>query len=151
MAQTQTQKKVVDFKTLLALAHSRGIESVETESLVVNETFAFFKAAVTMSGGKTYTGHADATPQNVGPGMAPSFIRMAETRAVVRALRLAVNVGEVGAEELADYDHQSHTAAGTGSAVINDSGSTCAHCHAPTGRPHATKCPILAAPAPVGV
>lgn len=143
------QKKVVDFKTLLALAHSRGIESVETESLAVNEKFAFFKATVTMTGGKTYCGHGDATPANVRPDMVIHMIRLAETRAIVRALRLAVNVGEVGAEELADYDHQ--TAATTGSAVINDSGQTCPKCHAPHGRVHATKCPIVTAPAPAGV
>ena len=146
------QKKIVDFKTLLNLAHQKGLENIETESLAVNEKFAFFKARVTMTGGKVYMGHGDASPANVRSDMAIHMIRLAETRAIVRALRLAVNVGEVAGEELADYDHhRSESSVPAGAAPLNDSGQQCPHCHAPAGKRHGVKCPITTQTAPVPV
>jgi hypothetical protein len=46
------------------------------------------------------TGIGDANPGNVSKQMVPHLIRMAETRAKARALRDAVNVSMVAAEEL---------------------------------------------------
>ena len=52
---------------------------------------------------RTGTGHLtgrDACKGNVNPKIAPHIIRMAETRAVARALRLACNIGMCSVEEL---------------------------------------------------
>ena len=121
MAQRQTQQRqVVTFKMLLNMAHQKGVQSIVTTPVTVSEKFAFFKTHITMKDGTEYTGHADATPANVGPGIAPSFIRMAETRSIVRALRLAVNIGDVAAEEMGDYDHQQSAAPTQSRAAVNE-------------------------------
>lgn len=48
----------------------------------------------------TFTAIGDASPANVNRRIAPHAIRMAETRSIGRALRLAVDVGVVTVEEL---------------------------------------------------
>ena len=85
-------KPFVTFKGLLWLAHKEGIEEVATEALVdlnrVQETgLAIFKATVKGKHG-TYTATGDASPKNVSKNIARHCIRMAETRAICRALRL---------------------------------------------------------------
>jgi hypothetical protein len=114
MAQQRTNAKpqIVTFKQLLTLAHDKGLRGIETEALTIKDDgAAFFKATVTLTDGSTFTGHADASKTNVKEAMLNCLPRMAETRAIVRALRLAVNVGEVAAEELEDYDGRSDYAA----------------------------------------
>jgi hypothetical protein len=138
------QAQIVDFKTLLRTAHQKGMKGIETEAMTVKEDFAFFRASVTMQDGSVYTGHGDASPKNVKPQMVIHLIRLAETRAIVRALRLATNIGTVAAEEMADYDHSAPAAVSTGNG-INDSGVQCPACHAPAGKPHSAKCTLPAA------
>lgn len=147
---------VITFKQLLGLAHQKGLESVLTEPVNVTPDFAFFKATVTLRDGGTFMGHGDASPKNVRQDMAIHLIRLAETRAIVRALRLAVNIGEVSIEELADYDGHQSAQRGRESAtpagkVLNDSGAPCPHCHAPSGKLHATACEISKQAAPVAL
>lgn len=103
--------QIVTFKQLLKMAHDEGLRSIETDALHVGDDgTAFFKATVTMDNGGKFTGHADASRTNVKPAMLNCLPRMAETRAIVRALRLAVNVGDVAAEELEDYEQQAEYA-----------------------------------------
>lgn len=97
-------RKVVTFKQLLGMAHAKGLQSIKTEPLTVNETFAFFRCTVTMTGGSEFDGHAEATKANTTPAMHNCLPRLAETRAIVRALKLALSVGDVAAEELPEYD-----------------------------------------------
>lgn len=40
-----------------------------------------------------FTGLGDANPRNVNARIAPHFVRMAETRALARALRAALDIG----------------------------------------------------------
>src|SRR3712207_3615834 len=106
-------KQYVLFAGLLDEAHARGLKGIDTELLQVptaeNGNVAVVKATVEMSGGqgqegRTFSGIGDASPENVGRGIVPHIIRMAETRAKARALRDAVNVGATALEELSDGD-----------------------------------------------
>jgi hypothetical protein len=95
----------VTFKGLLSLAHEDGLKSVRTKIVQLpteeNGRTAVVQARV-RTGRGSFTGTGDANPGNVNRRIAPHVIRMAETRATARALRLAVNIGEVSIEELAD-------------------------------------------------
>ncbi len=100
-----TKKKweddMVTFETLLTKAHNLGYSfSIHTDMLQldVEKKFALFKARVDVIGKDgnvaIFTGHGDATSENVtGEFIKPHFIRMAETRAIVRALRWYTNNG----------------------------------------------------------
>ncbi|MFO0590492.1 MAG: hypothetical protein U0441_23320 [Polyangiaceae bacterium] len=94
---------VVRFKGLLALAHDDGLRAVKTKLLqspeAGNGMTAIVSARVKTRSG-TFTGLGDANPDNVDSKIAPHVIRMAETRALARAFRTAVNIGEVAVEEL---------------------------------------------------
>ena len=94
-------KSYVLFAGLLYLAHRNGLEAIETDSVVINpdKSTAVFIATVKGTRG-TYNGHGDASPQNVSKMMVPSYIRMAETRAVARALRFYLGIGMTCREEL---------------------------------------------------
>ncbi len=96
------------------IARERGhdsITSIKAELLSNDGKIATFKAVVTI-GDSVYTGHGDCTSPanddwlNCGRNIAPHFIRMAETRAVNRALRYAIG-GILGcsAEEMSDFDN----------------------------------------------
>ena len=95
----------ISYKGLLSLAHEEGLRSVRTELTQVpgeeNRRTAVVRAVVRTRRGR-FTGIGDANPANVNRRIAPHVIRMAETRAVARALRVAVNIGEVAIEELCD-------------------------------------------------
>jgi hypothetical protein len=59
-----------------------------------------FKATVYTSGPKGFVGYGDADPSNVSPLVRGSELRIAETRAVNRALRKAYGIGLCSVEEL---------------------------------------------------
>ena len=91
------------YAELLDRAHKDGLKGVFTELVQIptkeNQFTAISFARIQTNRG-TFTGHGDACPTNVDPEIAPHIIRAAETRAKARALRDAVNVGMVAAEEL---------------------------------------------------
>ena len=101
-------KQYVLFAGLLDEAHARGLKGIDTDLVQVptseNGNVAVVKATVEMEDGRTFSGIGDASPDNVGRGIVPHIIRMAETRAKARALRDAVNVGSTALEELSDGD-----------------------------------------------
>ena len=101
-------KQYVLFQGLLDEAHARGLKGIDTDLVQVptpeNGNVAVVKATVEMEDGRTFSGIGDASPDNVGRGIVPHIIRMAETRAKARALRDAVNVGATALEELSDGD-----------------------------------------------
>lgn len=103
---------MVTFEDLLKAAHKlKAPFSIKTEMLALDleKKYALFKAIVIVhegfveeekgSDGKSvnticFEGHGDATAENVtGEFIKPHFIRMAETRAIVRALRWYTNNG----------------------------------------------------------
>ena len=60
-----------------------------------------FKATVLKAEGKSFVGYGDADPSNVSPLVRGAEMRVAETRAVNRALRKAYSIGICSVEELA--------------------------------------------------
>jgi len=112
--------EAITYKGLLALAHEDGLKTVRTKLVQVpdetNSRTAIVSASVKTRKG-VFSGVGDASPANVTRRIAPHIIRMAETRAIARALRIAVNVGEVAIEELGEdltlqvEDMSSHGAA----------------------------------------
>ena len=92
---------MVTFEDLLTKAHElKQSFSIHTDMLAVDleKKYALFKARVDVIGKDgnvaIFTGHGDATVENVtGDFIKPHFIRMAETRAIVRALRWYTNNG----------------------------------------------------------
>ena len=112
-ANKKWEDDIVSFETLLTAAHKKAkddgnnlnikttiVRGVDGAPLIeMEKKFAFFKARVfiTDKEGKElcrFEGHGDATLENVtGTHIKPHFIRMAETRAIVRALRWYTNNG----------------------------------------------------------
>ena len=86
---------------LLELAHEHGLESIETEMLSMDwdHGTAVFKATAKGARG-TFAGHGDAAPGSLSHQMLPSFIRMAETRAIARSLRNYLGIGMTCSNEL---------------------------------------------------
>jgi len=100
---------MVTFETLLTKAHELKTPfSIKTEMLQLDleKKFALFKAKVIVGENpktkvgelelepRCFEGHGDSTSDNVtGEFIKPHFIRMAETRAIVRALRWYTNNG----------------------------------------------------------
>ncbi len=96
-------REFVKFEGLLDLSHRNGLTDVQTDLVQIpaedNGHVAIIRARVQVERG-TFTGIGDASKGNVNPKIAPHIIRMAETRAVARALRLACNIGMCSVEEL---------------------------------------------------
>jgi len=92
----------ISFKGLLALAHDAGLKSTSTEVVQFptdeNRWTTVVRATIALASG-TFTGIGDANPENVNPEVAQHAVRVCETRALARALRVALNVGEVSLEE----------------------------------------------------
>lgn len=92
---------------LLTIAHRMGFVGSKTEVIQLDfqNHIAVVKASVTMMdpltrATKTFEGLGDATPENTKPNLHSACLRMAETRAVNRALRQATNIGLTSLEEL---------------------------------------------------
>lgn len=105
-------KDFVLFAGLLDAAHRSGLRSVQTRLIQAptdaNGNLAIVEATTTFVDAQGveyhFSGLGDASPSNVGRMIAPHLCRMGETRAVARALRLALNIGAVSVEELAEDD-----------------------------------------------
>lgn len=97
------EDEMVTFETLLTKAHDLKEKfSIKTERLELDleKKFALFKAQVIIRTDgqddypRIFEGHGDATKDNVkGEHIKPHFIRLAETRSIVRALRWYTNNG----------------------------------------------------------
>jgi hypothetical protein len=95
---------------LLAEAHKDGLKSIITEIVRMKEDSdqVVIKATVTMYTleneypERIFTAYGDADNKNTNANILPHKIRMAETRAINRALRFATNIGMCSVEELGD-------------------------------------------------
>jgi len=94
-------REFVTYSGLLVTSHSNGLKTIEPSMLDWNaeQQSAVFKATVSGERG-TFTAHGDANPGNVKRGMVGAVLRMAETRAVCRALRMYLGIGMTAREEL---------------------------------------------------
>ena len=100
-------KSFIKFAGLLWLAHQSKIQEVKTEILAFDHEnqFYIYKATIIGEKGK-FEATGDANKTNTSKMIWPSMIRMAETRAIVRALRLYTGTGLTAFEELNGDDNQ---------------------------------------------
>ena len=98
---------MTNFEGLLIAAHEKGLVSINTELVQIDplKKFAVFKATVLGSMGDegkhyigTFTGYGDAEGIT-NDLIKPHWLRMAESRAIVRALRWYTNNASVAVEE----------------------------------------------------
>ena len=98
------------FRDLLSRAHNMGLTHIKTKAISISdppERRAVFKATVTVRIEDElldFVGHGDCDDKNTHALIAPHYIRMAETRAIARALRWATNEGRTCEEEMPSYD-----------------------------------------------
>ncbi len=107
------QDDMTSFEDLLKDAHSKFGDNLAIKTELVKEEtgkplinienqMAVFKAQVIVgeeNNTRVFEAHGDSTKDNIGKRVKEHFIRMAETRAIVRALRLATNNAGVAKEE----------------------------------------------------
>jgi hypothetical protein len=96
------QEDITNFEDLLAALHKKFKSiTLKTEKIEVDleNKYALFKATVTADG-LSFEAHGDATKDNIDSNFVqPHFIRMAETRAICRALRFITNNAACSEEE----------------------------------------------------
>ncbi len=86
---------------LLNEAHKKKLKSITTELIEFKDKeIAIVKSTATTEDGKTFTGYGDATKENTNSMVQKALLRMAETRATNRCLRLLTNIGMTSIEEL---------------------------------------------------
>jgi hypothetical protein len=92
---------------LLRIANRRRCFGIKTEVVQemteVSEHRWVFKATVRKSQSKSFVGYGDADPSNVSAVVRGAEMRVAETRAVNRALRKAYGIGICSVEELGSF------------------------------------------------
>lgn len=92
-------KDFVLHEGLLNEFFENGGETISTKLVDSTGGIYIFKATATGAKGE-FTGHGDACDKNVNPMIVKHKIRMAETRAVNRALRFYNNIGMCSVDEL---------------------------------------------------
>lgn len=127
---------MTNFGDLLAAAHKKFTKGFDIRTEILRDgqgnlmldfqkKMCVVKATVDLRSeeglilGQTFEAHGDATEGNIkGDLIKPHFIRMAETRAISRALRWATNNAKVAEEETTDV-YQSGGDASTGTTTAN--------------------------------
>src|SRR5438309_906675 len=69
-------KQFVQYAGLLAMAHERGLQKLESRFISVNSDLAIAEATAEFSDGKIFKECADSTPSNVNPKVKQHFPRM---------------------------------------------------------------------------
>jgi len=91
-------KDFVIFESLLDEFHKNGGTSIDTQLLKAGDSY-IFKATVVGERG-SFSGHGDADDTNVNKMISIHKCRMAETRAIARALRWYNNIAMTAADEM---------------------------------------------------
>ncbi len=96
-------KDFVLFEGLLEMAHAEGLKRVETQLLQAphkdNGMLAIVRAVIETDRG-IFSALGDASPESAERPIQPHLVRLADTRAIARAIRIAVNVGITAVEEI---------------------------------------------------
>jgi len=94
-------KEFVLFSGLLDVAHRNGLQSLDSEIVHIDydNMTCVHRATATGTRG-TFIAHGDSSPSNTGKLVQTAFIRMSETRAYARCLRLYLGTGMCSFEEL---------------------------------------------------
>jgi hypothetical protein len=95
-------KEYVKFEGLLHEFHNQGGKSIHTN--IINQTPLIIQATVRGERGE-YQGIGDANDENTSALVSKHKIRMAETRAIARALRRYCDIGLCSYEELGDKEN----------------------------------------------
>jgi hypothetical protein len=95
-------KTFVRYAGLLHLAQAQGLTSLTAAWTYNDAELSLATATATFADGRTFTEAGDASPSNVGRQVAPSWRRMALTRAKSRVLRDATGLDLVAVEELGE-------------------------------------------------
>lgn len=100
-------KDFITFPGLLREAHALGLKEIKTEliSPPTDLSNPVVRATVTLVSeqeqlNKVFSGYGDANVNNVAKKVSGALLRMAETRAIARALRFACNIDMAALEEL---------------------------------------------------
>ena len=93
---------------LLRIAHRRGCSGLRTSLLTkfcdsANSRWVFRATVFKSRSSKGFVGYGDADPSNTSPLVRGAEMRVAETRAVNRALRKAYGIGLCSVEELGSF------------------------------------------------
>jgi hypothetical protein len=103
---------------LLHLATRRRCRAIHVQPLpefsdATNNRYAFTATVYKFTGCQGFVGHGDADPSNVSPLVHGAEMRVAETRAVNRALRKAYGIGICSVEEIGSRSSQPETSNGS--------------------------------------
>ena len=94
-------KDYIILRGLLTMAHTHGLTKVITEVVHRDADRRRYEVLATVDGERgTFTGHGEADPSSVKRGFDSALLRMAETRAIVRALRWYCGIGITALDEL---------------------------------------------------
>jgi len=86
---------------LVRVAHEHGLRSLDAEVIHADFEKGAFAVRVVADGDRgRFTGHGDANSKNVAKHLREACLRMAETRAISRALRLYTGLGMTCVDEL---------------------------------------------------
>ena len=104
---------------LMRLAQRKACSGIEVRPVrgfcdVCSSRWVFKATVFKSSGSKGFTGYGDADPSNVSPLLRGAEMRIAETRAVNRALRKAYGIGICSVEELGSSPFNSANGDSTG-------------------------------------
>jgi hypothetical protein len=97
---------------LLRLAKRKRCIGIEIEPVLrfsdpISSRFSFKATVYKSKACRGFTGYGDADPSNVSPMVRGAEMRVAETRAVNRALRKAYGIGTCSAEEIGSFERSS--------------------------------------------
>jgi hypothetical protein len=128
------QRIYVTHAGLLRLAEKRGCFGIRVRQVrefcdPTASRWVFRATVYRAPGSKAFVGFGDADPSNVSPLVRGAEMRVAETRAVNRALRKAYGIGLCSVEELGYLNSRPEPLTGTGPVQAHSNGNSSGNGH----------------------